>query len=1058
MRKKVDQRIQILMENCIKLRQRGFFIIVGDRGKEQVVNIHYLLNKMNFKSKPNVLWCYKKELGFSTNKQKRMKEIKKLQKKGLYDNNVDDPFQLFVTSTQIRYCYYKETHKILGQTYQMLILQDFEAITPNVLCRTIETVEGGGFVIMLFKTMSSLKQLYTLTMDVHNRFRTDQFQDVEPRFNERFILSLSKSENTIVMDDELNILPISNLIENIKSVTADDSLDSKMTKELEELKDSLKQNVLVGPFINIAKTLDQARAIMTFIDAITEKNTRATISLTAGRGRGKSAAVGVAIAAAVVCGFSNIYVTAPSPENLNTLFEFIFNGLEQNNYKENMHYDIIQSTNPDFNNAVIRVNVFKTHKQIIQYVSPTDFASIGHADLVVIDEAAAIPLVYVKQFLGPHLVFLCSTVNGYEGTGRSLSLKLIQQLKSQSKMNTSSNSEEKSSSVSSSGSRVLKELTLNDPIRYSPNDPIERWLNDLLCLEASQAVPLKSGLPHPNDCELFMVNRDTLFSYKKSTEQFLFNLMSLFISSHYKNSPNDLQLLSDAPSHAVFVLMGKIKEGEKKSEMPDILCAVQVALEGKISKETFNQQSENRVRPAGDLIPWIISEQFQDREFPSLSGVRVVRIATHPAAQKMGYGSKSLELLQKFFEGELIDLSNETLNRENYFLKAQRTADGEKKLKPLLKRLTEIEPPQLHYLGVSFGLSKELFKFWKKSGYYPLYLRQAKNDITAEHSCIMLKSLKKQNEMETENAEENKFNDQWLKYYSDDFKKRFLQLLSYEFKDVDVQLSLGVVDPTFVTDDNDSRLTNDLGLGDKDKNQIGNYIMSAISNKEQLENYINTYDLKRLEAYSRNLADFYLIIDLLPEISKMLFLNRLQSIKMSYSQCAIFLGLGLQHKSIEKLARELGIPVSQVMAIFNKGIRKITQLFRSLFEQDIMKDMNFGNSKEALEKMNPIKDNENEIQDAGKEYLKSLLEKDNKQDEKEDKKSDKLNKKRHARYNFSTDDIDVGNASINQNTGTITIARDSKVALNQDFTNYKSASAAQAAAAAKNAKKKLKKN
>jgi N-acetyltransferase 10 len=85
---------------------------------------------------------------------------------------------------------------------------------------------------------------------------------------------------------------------------------------------------------------------------------------------------------------------------------------------------------------------------------------------------------------------------------------------------------------------------------------------------------LKSGLPHPNDCELFMVNRDTLFSYKKSTETFLFNLMSLFISSHYKNSPNDLQLLSDAPSHAIFVLMSHIKEGEKKSDMPDILCAV----------------------------------------------------------------------------------------------------------------------------------------------------------------------------------------------------------------------------------------------------------------------------------------------------------------------------------------------------------------------------------------------------------------------------------------------------------------------------------------------------
>ena len=63
--------------------------------------------------------------------------------------------------------YYKESHKILGNTYGMLVLQDFEAITPNLLARTIETVEGGGIVVLLLKTMSSLRQLYTMTMVRH---------------------------------------------------------------------------------------------------------------------------------------------------------------------------------------------------------------------------------------------------------------------------------------------------------------------------------------------------------------------------------------------------------------------------------------------------------------------------------------------------------------------------------------------------------------------------------------------------------------------------------------------------------------------------------------------------------------------------------------------------------------------------------------------------------------------------------------------------------------------------------------------------------------------------
>ena len=36
MRKKVDNRIRTLVENCVKLRQRSLFVIVGDKGRDQV--------------------------------------------------------------------------------------------------------------------------------------------------------------------------------------------------------------------------------------------------------------------------------------------------------------------------------------------------------------------------------------------------------------------------------------------------------------------------------------------------------------------------------------------------------------------------------------------------------------------------------------------------------------------------------------------------------------------------------------------------------------------------------------------------------------------------------------------------------------------------------------------------------------------------------------------------------------------------------------------------------------------------------------------------------------
>ena len=39
---------------------------------------------------------------------------------------------------------------------------------------------------------------------------------------------------------------------------------------------------------------------------------------------------------------------------------------------------------------------------------------------------------------------------------------------------------------------------------------------------------------------------------------------------------------------------------------------------------------------AGDLIPWTVSQQFQESRFAQLSGARIVRIASHPDALGMG--------------------------------------------------------------------------------------------------------------------------------------------------------------------------------------------------------------------------------------------------------------------------------------------------------------------------------------------------------------------------------------------------------------------------------------
>ena len=64
-KKKVDSRIRSLVENGVHRQHRSFFVVVGDRGKDQVMYLHYMLSKARVAVKPSVLWCYKKELGFS---------------------------------------------------------------------------------------------------------------------------------------------------------------------------------------------------------------------------------------------------------------------------------------------------------------------------------------------------------------------------------------------------------------------------------------------------------------------------------------------------------------------------------------------------------------------------------------------------------------------------------------------------------------------------------------------------------------------------------------------------------------------------------------------------------------------------------------------------------------------------------------------------------------------------------------------------------------------------------------------------------------------------------
>jgi len=109
-----------------------------------------------------------------------------------------------------------------------------------------------------------------MSMDCHARFRTDAHQTVVPRFNERFILSLSHCNACLVLDDELNLLPLSSKGQcrgahadascSPDAVAAAVEAGETRGKELAALVRSLADAQPAGTLAGMCKTLDQVHS------------------------------------------------------------------------------------------------------------------------------------------------------------------------------------------------------------------------------------------------------------------------------------------------------------------------------------------------------------------------------------------------------------------------------------------------------------------------------------------------------------------------------------------------------------------------------------------------------------------------------------------------------------------------------------------------------------------------------------------------------------------------------------------------------------------------------
>ncbi|EPR79922.1 N-acetyltransferase 10 [Spraguea lophii 42_110] len=721
-KKKVPDEILYFLSKNVKKNHRSVFVIPSTCS-HYVSSLHYLLSK--YKISSNVLWIYKK-LIIDKKLNKKIMQIKRKQNAEI-EINKDDPFEVFISTTDINYVNYDEIDTILGNTYNILVIQDFSKCSPNMLAKAVETIEGGGIIIFMLND----DELY--------EYEDKKCKDL---YYNRFIRALKESPSALFLDSEFNP------IERKLYAHCEEEIEMEQIEDIKYTE--FEENENFKKIINKCITEDQRQCLEKIYSKIYD-NRKAVIGLTADRGRGKSALLGLSLALAIKNGLRRIFVCAPTIQNIKILFSFVIEGLKTLNYVEGADF-IVEKERIKKRSYVRRVRII-SNNQFIEYLNPND-SMYKYPDLVVIDEAAAIPIPTLQNLLSSNLVFLSSTVQGYEGTGRALIQKLFASIRKQSK---------------SKKPFEFLELSMNSSIRYSKNDPVEKFLNYILLMNLKPSKLI--GCPSPNSCDFYMINKKLLFSYHSSAEQILQDLVSIFVNSHYRNSPNDLQLLANESNHQIFTLITP-----EKDRIPKIIAAVQIAVEGENKKE-------------GNLIPNVIREQFCSDDIFKYKGIRIVRIATHPSYQSMGYGTEILMRLERlFYNNEQNTGSFDNISSNNLFIKEE-----------------NIEKINFDWIGSSFSLTEKLLNFWKRNKYQPLSIKETQSK-SGGHSLIVLKF---KNEKE----------------YFNLFRKRFLRLIPSCFNTFPISLILLLLNKE--EQNNNDKISID--LSPLDYKRLNSFLRGALS-------------------------------------------------------------------------------------------------------------------------------------------------------------------------------------------------------------------------------------
>lgn len=541
---------------------------------------------------------------------------------------------------------YEDSEEYMGTTYSSLVMDLSDSLKPNDVGRLVGTVKGGGVVILITPPLEKWPGLRNLF-----RERLAVPQKPVPRnvFTRWFIEKLVESPGVSVYD-----------VDKGEAVKIADQPGKAPPRERIEIPE---ETLFKKEIYSKALTMDQVRVIRALERLVERPRKRTSVVVIADRGRGKSSSIGIGIVGLVdqlsrIKNRVRVGVTARSPGNVEQLMRMASETLDL----LKIPYKAVKRRG--------RIIEIKGERFSIEYWEPSTLPKLG-VDVAVVDEAAGLPVDLLWRIWEscPRSVF-ATTVHGYEGAGRGFTVRFLKRLRSDEKSET-----------------LVVEMS--EPIRYSAEDPVEKWQFEVLLLNAEPEKIDEEDLKAVEEKNLVYLRLEPEELFTKSGERILKSLFGIYVQAHYRNEPDDLGIIADAPHHSVRAMT---------TPRGKIVAAAQLAEEGPVDEQLDSILGAGKM--PGNIVPDRIIKHYRLADFAKTIGWRIVRIAVHPELQGRGIGSLFLRKLEE-----------------------------------------EAAERGYSWIGSGFGASEELVRFWARNGFYPIHVSPERNPVSGEYTCIVIKPL-----------------------------------------------------------------------------------------------------------------------------------------------------------------------------------------------------------------------------------------------------------------------------------------------------------------------------